>query len=457
MDRLACARKWLILITASAIFSLFLMDDTVFGPALPHMQAEFGASAIATQWVINSYLLVFACFAALGGKLRDVYGLRFVLLTGGGFFLIGSLLGGVVPDLWMVIVARCLQGLGAGLLYPVVTPTIASAFPFHRQGMALGIMSSTGTTLLALGPLIGGALTEFANWRWIFWLNVPIFAIAALSLLMLAGNGSKTAQKGLPDLREFSLLLLGLALLVFGVMEAPGEGPIRCYAVGAILIGVAVLVFFFRYEKRSEKPLINVRLLSHPVVAAGGATAFTGQFCKLTVAIFAALYFYDVLHLNPFYSGLATSAAVVLAPFSAAFGGRFTDTYGSRLPVLTGLSGAGASLAGVAVSAHFGWFYPMLIALVVFSASMPLCFVPSIRLILNRTDPDRHGEVMGAYATFRILGGTFGVTVSSLMLSITGLFPAVFLTAAILALAVFVFAFTFARETPGKRSVAADA
>ncbi|MTH98383.1 MFS transporter [Roseibium sp. RKSG952] len=446
MNRYAGAQKWLILFATSAIFSLFLLDETVFGPALPHMQAALGPSPIAIHWVINSYLLAFACFATLGGILREFYGLKAVLCVSGAVFLTGSLLGGLAQDAWLVVLARGFQGIGGGILFPVSMLVVASAFPKDRRGMALGTLASAGTTFLALGPILGGALTEYASWRWIFLLNVPVFLFGATVILVLANDKHEFPAQKHTDYMGFVLLLSGLSLLVFGLMEAPEQGLVRYLAIAAVIVGVTITALFFRHEARVREPLINVGLLSKPSMLAGCATVFTGQFCKLTVAIFAAFYFHKVLHFSAFYSGLATSVSVLLVPFSTAIGGRVTDIYGSRAPILAGLAGMAVTMTGVAVSTHFGLLYTTLVALFTFGIFMPLCYVPALQLVLTQTAPNLHGEVMGVQTAAKVIGGTFGVTVASFLLALTGQFAVVFLGAAALSLVVLGIALLLAHD-----------
>ncbi|KZL21382.1 Methyl viologen resistance protein SmvA [Pseudovibrio axinellae] len=448
-------RNWIILGLVSALMALILLDESVFGPALPTIQSDLGLSRTATHWVINAYLLVFSSSVALGGKLRDMYGLHVLVGLGGSFFLIGSLLGGASQSEIMIIIARASQGLGAGMLYPVVATTITATFPAKQHGMALGVMASTGTTFLALGPLLGGVLTEYASWRWVFWFNVPLISAIWCAIALILPHAPITKKTQEKDWLGLSLLLFGLLLFVYGIMEAPVGGSAQLLIVAAIPTGLAVLSFFYWFESKARSPLIDVRVLKNLSITACCTTTFAAQYCKLTVTIFIALYCVKVLELSPLKSGLATFVCVSAAPITAPFAGRIADKYGSRRPVLLGLFIAGTSLFAAAICIQHNLLYPTLAVLFIWGITLPFCYVPSVRLTMNQTTPSKRGEVLGIFGTARIMGGTIGIAVSSMILSLTQTYDAVFFTGSSILGLSFLFAlfFMIAKESEGSSGI----
>jgi len=178
-------RKWWILAAMGAILGVILLDETVVGVALPTMQTDLGMSEVTSHWVVNIYMLTLAGLAAAAGKIGDIIGHKTVMITGLIIFGAASLLCGFAQtDIWLII-ARGIQGCGAAIIFPSSLAMTTIAFPPSQHGLALGIYGAIGTVFLSLGPLVGGFLTDFLSWRWIFWVNPPI--VLAIAAIVLAG------------------------------------------------------------------------------------------------------------------------------------------------------------------------------------------------------------------------------------------------------------------------------
>ncbi|MEM7172778.1 MAG: MFS transporter, partial [Pseudomonadota bacterium] len=167
-------RKWWVLAAMGAGGGLIMLDETVVGIALPTIQHDLKMADVTSHWVVNAYMLVFAAFAAASGKLGDLFGFRALLICGSVLFGMASLACGLSGSGAWLVTARLVQGLGAAAIFPATVAMVMIAFPEEQRGMAMGVLAAVGTTFLAIGPLVGGLLTELVSWRWIFWINVPV-------------------------------------------------------------------------------------------------------------------------------------------------------------------------------------------------------------------------------------------------------------------------------------------
>ena len=211
-------RKWWILIAMGACGGLIMLDETVVGVALPTVRRELGMSEVASHWVISIYMLVFAGAAAASGRIGDVVGFKNLLVVGGSLFGVASLASGLADDGASLITARAVQGLGAAVIFPATVAIVMIVFPKTQRGFAMGILAAIGTTFLAVGPLVGGFVTEIFSWRWIFWINVPIvIAIVAIVSVVWVDTPRSGARPRL-DYGGLLTLVGGLTLLVFAIM-----------------------------------------------------------------------------------------------------------------------------------------------------------------------------------------------------------------------------------------------
>ncbi|MEM9255971.1 MAG: MFS transporter, partial [Pseudomonadota bacterium] len=180
MNEPANKQRWWILGAMGAILGVILLDETVIAVALPTIQQELSVTTLAAHWFVNIYLLVLAVLAGAAGRLADIVGARWLLISGLLIFGCASTFGGFATSGTELFAARLVQGVGAALIFPLSIFVVTAAFPEEERGLALGLYGAIGTSLLTLGPLVGGLLTEFLSWRWIFWVNPPIVLAVAL-------------------------------------------------------------------------------------------------------------------------------------------------------------------------------------------------------------------------------------------------------------------------------------
>ncbi|MCP4379838.1 MAG: MFS transporter [Hyphomicrobiales bacterium] len=440
-------RKWWILAAMGAVFGLLLLDETVVGVALPTIKRELGLTQIETHWVVNAYLLLFAGFAAAAGKLGDIIGLKVLFVLGGALFALASLASGLAQDAVWIITARAIQGLGAAVIFPGSLALITNAFPSDQRGMALGIYGSTGATFLSLGPLIGGSLSDLLSWRWIFWINPPIVAIITIIVLTFWIEPKRDEKKTAIDLKGLLTLVGGLGLFVFALMQGPEWGWRVPTVWIPLVLGAVFLTVFVLIESRARQPLIAVGLFRQPDFCAFNLVIFIGQFSKVVMFVFGALYLQDVLNMSALVAGVALLPAVAPTPFIAAPVGKLTDRASSRLLALGGLLATALATLWLALATTWGDYLALVPALIVWAIAQPFLFMPGQRAVMNAVPAGMQGEAGGIAMTSRLLGGVTGMTVSGTLLASTEAYWLVFLTAGWVTAAVLAYAwFAMARQ-----------
>ena len=441
-------RRWWILIAVSAIPGLILLDETVVGVALPTIRQDLGMSETAAHWVISVYFLAMTAFAAAFGKIGDIVGFDKLLYIGAALFAGASLAAGFADSGAVLIAARAVEGLAAAIIFPGVIAMIAVVFPPEQRGMAIGTMASVGTIFMVGGPLIGGFLTEIISWRWIFWINVPIVAAIALVIALAWVAPQRKAETSRFDYSGLVTLITSMTLIVFAVMQGGSWGWGNPIILTCLIVGLAVLAVFIIIENRRDAPLLEVDLFRIGEFSACTLLMFVGQYTKITVVIFGALYLQQKLGMSPLTAGFALLAAVAGFPFLSAPAGRSADKHGARKPVLLGLGLATLAMAWIVVAAIWDDYLLLLPGFLLWGIGMPFCYSPALRAMANAVPQEKQGQAGGVSITGRLVGGTVSVALGSTLLVATGSFQLVFLTTTVIMAAVWLAAWrAIAEET----------
>ena len=316
---------------------------------------------------------------------------------------------------------------------------IMIVFPLAERGKALGIMVAIATSFLALGPLVGGLFTEAVSWRWIFWINVPIVLLAALVILLAWSDPPRKASETRFDWGGLALLTGGLGLLVFGLMQGADWGWGNPAVLAGLFGGLLLLAVFHRFESRQADPLIAVSLFRGAAFSACNAMLLAGQFSKMTIVVFGALYLQRELAMSPLAAGLALLPAVAAFPLLSAKVGHLADRLPIRRLVLSGLSLASAAMLWIGLAAP--WHnYPLLLpGLLLWGGGLVLCYAPTLRAMANSVPQEMQGQCSGIGINARLIGGVLGVAICSGLLVGTADFQLVFLITAAVMLAALLF------------------
>jgi EmrB/QacA subfamily drug resistance transporter len=334
-------RKWWTLVLISIAMFMLLLDITVVNVALPDIQRDLGASLSSLQWVVDAYSLMLAAVLLTAGSLGDRLGRRRVFSIGLGIFTFASFLCGISGDATLLNLARGLQGIGGAAMFATSLALIGQEFHGKDRATAIGVWGATIGGAVAVGPLVGGLITEHLGWEWIFFVNVPIGAVAiALTERRLANVAAQDpAPIDLPGLLTFSL---GLFLLIFGLIRGNPEGWGSPTIVAALAGSAALLIAFVVVEARSAHPMLDLTLFAKPAFNGVSAVAFGISAGMFALFLYLTIYMQGVLDFSPLETGLhflpLTVLSFVVAPISAKLA--------ERIPVRV-LLGVGMTAVGV--------------------------------------------------------------------------------------------------------------
>jgi EmrB/QacA subfamily drug resistance transporter len=406
--------RWLVLIAMTGALSMIMLDQTVVTVALPSMSRELGLSASGQQWVVNAYVLAMAALVALGGKLGDKLGGVTTFRIGVVLFFLASMACGLAPtgalgEPW-IIAARIAQGAGAALMVPVSAAIVMGAFSLKERGRAMAIYAGISQVFLALGPLLGGALTESVSWRTVFWLNVPV-GLAALVMVHIAKPANPKNAGIAIQARSVVGLVVGVGLAILAVQQATTWGWTAPATLIALTVGVAVAAWFVFAQTRTTNPLVNVRLFARRAFLGNLVVLGLVQFGLLAVILYSSIYLQNLLGMTPMMAGLGVLPMILALAAAAQLGGRWYDRAGVRPPVLTGLVVSVIGLAIWTASLPTLEYAPQLPGMILTGFGIGLLMSPTNTDALGRVGPAERSQASGLVQTIRQLGGTLGVTV----------------------------------------------
>jgi len=435
---------WTFAITALALFMVSL-DNLVVTMALPVIRLDLGASLADLEWTVNAYTLTYAGLLLFGAALGDRFGRRRVFVIGLAIFTVGSAAAALAPGSTSLILARALQGLGGAFVTPLSLTILSEAIPPARRPLALGAWGGISGLAIAIGPVVGGAITQGVNWHWIFWINVPI-GIVAIVLSTLRLRESRGPDRSL-DLPGVILAAAGLVGIVWGVTHGNGRGWTDPQILAAVGAGAALIVAFIAWEARTTRPMLPLGLFRQRSSVVANGISFLMSFGMFGSIFLLSQFFQVVQGLDPFEAGLRvlpwTAMPIVVAPLAGVASARV----GAR-PILAG--GLGLMAVGLgwiaAVTSTSVPYTDLVPAFVISGVGMGLFFAPIANVVLSAVPREDEGKASGVNNTLRELGGVFGVAVLAAIFSangsyatpqlyVNGLAPAVAAGAAVLAVA----------------------
>lgn len=409
------------LVLAICCMSLLVagMDITIVNVALPAIQHDLHASLSGLQWTIDAYTLVVASLLMLSGSMSDRFGRRRVFQIGLVMFAAGSLLCSMAHGIGELIAFRALQGLGASMLNPVALSIIANAFQDPKdRARAVGIWGAVAGASLAIGPLIGGALTQSVGWRSIFWINLPIVIAAVLLTALFVPESKAPRARAFDPVGQF-LVFVGLASLVYAVIEGPRAGWHSILILGLFAAAGVVLAMFLLYEPRRKEPLLDLCFFRSVPFSSAAILGLSAFGCFAGFLFLNTLYLQQQRGLSAFQTGLCTLPLAVMMMTTSPLSGRLVGSHGT-LPSLL-ISGSGFVLSTLLLTSLNGRT-PMLLLLIAYAAfGVGLGMVnPAISNSAVAGMPLAQAGVAAAIAsTSRQVGAAFGVAVAGTVVGVS--------------------------------------
>ena len=405
-----------LLATSFGLFMIYL-DATIVNVALPDIQKDFGGGEQALQWVVAAYSLTMGMFIMSAATLADRKGRRRAFILGTILFTAASAICGLAPSLGILNIGRGLQGVGAATVNVASLALVSAAFPDPgRKARAIGIWTGIASVGLAIGPTVGGVLTESVGWRSIFFVNVIVGVVAVVLVRAFVEESSDPATRDL-DLRGQLLFIVGVGALTYALIEAPHDGWLSPLIIGLFVTTVVIAVLFVVSELRAADPMMDVRVFRDRVYTVAVLTLFAVLFAIYGLLLVITQYFQNIKGYSPERAGLImlaqTAPMIILAPIAGGLAARF----GSRRPTLLGVTLVTCGL--VVVLAGIGG--PLLIVVLglgLVGAGGALSIAPTTNEAMSSIPPDRSGMASGIMSAQRALGSTAGFAVMGSVLAV---------------------------------------
>jgi EmrB/QacA subfamily drug resistance transporter len=403
-------RRWKTLGVLALSLVIIGLDNTILNVALPTLQTEFHASASDLQWMVDSYLLVFAGLLLPLGSLGDRIGRKKTLSAGLLIFGLGSVAAAFSASTTAMIASRGLMGVGGALIMPSTLSIVTDVFPEDERGKAIGVWAGMAAIGIGLGPAIGGALVEYASWQWVFIVNIPV-VVAALALGSKLVPDSKDPEPGAIDVPGALLAVGSLSTLVYGLIEAPERGWLAGSVIAAFALAIVLGIGFVIRERTAASPLLDVSLFRRRGFSLGSLAVSATFFAMFGMIFVLTQYLQDVQGAGPFEAGLKmlpVAAGLVLA---ASNSHRFVARFGTARVVSTGMLGVAGFLAST-IWWQAGTSY-VAIGIFVFGVSLSMgnVMAPATERVMAAVPKAKAGVGSAMNDVNRQVAGALGVAV----------------------------------------------
>ena len=404
-------KKWWTLAAVSVGLFMIMLDNTVVNVALPSMRQSLHMSLSELEWVVAGYALTFAAFMLTGGKLADYVGRRLIFMVGLAVFTGASLACGLAPNGGFLIGARVVQGLGGALMNPATLSIITATFAPRERGKAIGIWAGVSGMALAIGPLVGGLLTEHVNWNWIFFINVPVGIIGLLAIPLFIDESRDTSHEQRLDLPGLITSAIGLFSLTYAFIEANNYGWGSARILGAFAVAAVMLGAFVLLERHQRTPMLELALFKNRTFSgANGSMLFVGL-AMFGTFFYVSLYMQNVLNYSPVEAGASFLPMTLLIILIAPRAGALTDRVGSRWLVGFGMALLAVMLFYYSQLGANESFWAILPGLLIGGVGMGSTMTPVTAAAMSAVAVDKAGIGSAVLNSSRQVGGSLGIAV----------------------------------------------
>jgi EmrB/QacA subfamily drug resistance transporter len=404
-------KKWWTLGAVSVGLFMIMLDNTVVNVALPSMRSSLHMSLSELEWVVAGYALTFAAFMLIGGKLADYFGRRLIFMVGLAVFVGASLACGFASNGRFLIGARIVQGLGGALMNPATLSIISATFAPRERGRAIGIWAGVSALALAIGPLVGGLLTEHVNWNWIFFINVPVGLVGLLLAPVLIAESRDTSAEQRLDIPGLATSALGLFALTYAFIEANTYGWASARIVGAFTVAAVSLVTFVLLERHQRAPMLDLSLFRNRTFGGANAAMLFVGLAMFGTFFYVSLYMQNVLEYSPVEAGASFLPMTVLVILIAPRAGALTDRVGSRWLVGGGMTLLASMLFYYSQLGAHESFWALLPGLLLGGFGMGMTMTPVTAAAMSAVSVDKAGVGSAVLNSARQVGGSLGIAV----------------------------------------------
>ena len=404
-----------ILILLLAVAFLDFIDASIVNVALPSIRADLGFNVRNLQWVLTGYLLTYGGLMLLGGRAADLFGRRRLLVAGTVQFALSSFAAGVSPNDTVLIVARMVQGAGAAMMIPAALSTLTTTFnePGDRY-KAMGAWGAVGGLASAVGVFLGGVITHFIDWRWVFFVNLPAAALILRAIVRLIPADEKVTRRGRLDVLGAVLVTAGMLLLVYTIVEAPTVGWGDARTIAGFAGAGAILAVFAGYEARHRNPVFTFSIFRVKGLAAADVTMVTAMAGFYTLFLFITLYLQNVLALSPLQAGAAYVPPTLGVALSAGIATNLMGKVGTRPVIVIGaVLGAGGIFWLSKIPVDGSYWSNVLPGLMVTALGLGGVLVGTTTAAQGGVSPDKAGLAAALINSSLWLGGALGVAIFS--------------------------------------------
>ncbi len=454
-------RRWWTLAAVSFGLFMIMLDNTVVNVALPSIQRDLDIGLSELEWIVTGYALTFAALMLIGGKLADAYGRRRLFVIGIAVFTLASLACGLADSGTQLIAARVAQGVGASLMSPATLSIITATFPARQRGTAIGVWAGVSALALAIGPLVGGLLTDQASWHWIFFVNIPVGVLGVGASYLLIDESRDETHESL-DLPGLATSALGLFSLTYGLIEANAYGWTSARIVGAFAVAAVSLVGFVAIERARRAPMLELALFRNHTYVGANVAVLLVALAMFGVFFFVSLYLQNILGYSPVRAGAAFLPMTLMIIVVAPLGGRLADRVGSRWLMTIGMALLALHLLLFARLDESSTYWAILPSLAIGGVGIALVMTPSSAAAMKAVAVDKAGVGSAVLNAFRQVGGSVGIALMGAIVAqqagdsrtpdafLEGLHTALVVAAAITVVGAFVSA-SLVRDRPSAR------
>jgi EmrB/QacA subfamily drug resistance transporter len=404
-------RKWWTLAAVSFGLFMIMLDNTVVNVALPSIQDDLGMSQAGLEWVVNAYALTFGVLLLSGGKLADLLGRRAIFIAGLVIFTGASLACGLANGSETLIAARTVQGVGAALMNPATLSIITATFPPRERGAAIGIWAGTSATALAIGPLVGGLLTQKISWGWIFFINVPIGVVGIVAARAFIDESRDTSQEQRLDVPGLLTSGAGLFALTYALIATNHHAWTSALVLSMFAVAAVLLAAFVLLELRQRLPMLDLSLFRNPTFAGANTVMLLIGLTMFGIFFYNSLFLQNILRYSAVQTGATFLPMTLLVMVLAPIAGKLTDRVGARWLIALGMLFLTGSLLEFAQLDRGSTFWNIVPGLVLGGIGMSLAMTPTTTAAMASVPITKAGVGSAVINSMRQVGGSLGIAV----------------------------------------------